>query len=191
MILSNVAAGSAPWLRPHPLCLASAAAFGTMGVFGKLAYDEGASVGTLLATRFVLAAALFWLLMVCAGGARELMTSRAGTSARPRARGGRVRRSGRCLLRRARAPRRVAALASRLHLPRDSHGRRHPIGRERASRRTAVALALASTGLVLVLAGAAGALDPVGTLLGLGAAVVYSVYILSSEGVARGSRRAL
>ena len=53
-------------------CLASAAAFGAMGVFGKLAYDEGATVGTLLATRFVLAAALFWLLVVCAGGAREL-----------------------------------------------------------------------------------------------------------------------
>jgi hypothetical protein len=32
-------------------CLASAAAFGAMGVFGKLAYDEGATVGTLLATR--------------------------------------------------------------------------------------------------------------------------------------------
>ena len=43
------------------------------------------------------------------------------------------------------------------------------LGRERASRRTAVALALASTGLVLVLAGrAAGALDPLGTALGLG-----------------------
>ena len=39
-----------------PFCLASAAAFGAMGIFGKLAYDEGATVGTLLATRFVLAA---------------------------------------------------------------------------------------------------------------------------------------
>ena len=35
------------------LCLASAAAFGAMGVFGKLAYDEGATVGTLLAVRFL------------------------------------------------------------------------------------------------------------------------------------------
>jgi drug/metabolite transporter (DMT)-like permease len=59
------------------------------------------------------------------------------------------------------------------------------IGRERANRRTAVALALASAGLVLVLAGAAaGALDPVGTALGLTAALIYSAYILSSEGVA-------
>ena len=38
---------------------------------------------------------------------------------------------------------------------------------------------------MLVLAGAAaGALDPLGTALGLGAAVVYSAYILISEGVA-------
>lgn len=29
-------------------CLASGAAFGAMAVFGKLAFDEGASVGTLL-----------------------------------------------------------------------------------------------------------------------------------------------
>jgi drug/metabolite transporter (DMT)-like permease len=58
------------------------------------------------------------------------------------------------------------------------------IGRERASRRTAVALVLASTGLALVLAGgAAGGLDPLGTVLGLTAASVYSVYILSAEGI--------
>jgi drug/metabolite transporter (DMT)-like permease len=45
------------------LCLASGAAFGAMGVFGKLAYDGGATVGTLLAVRFALAAALFWALV--------------------------------------------------------------------------------------------------------------------------------
>src|SRR5688500_3756654 len=54
------------------LCLASAAAFGAMGIFGKLAYDEGATVGTLLATRFLLAAALFWLFVVGSGGAGRL-----------------------------------------------------------------------------------------------------------------------
>ncbi|MQA75968.1 MAG: EamA family transporter [Solirubrobacterales bacterium] len=58
------------------------------------------------------------------------------------------------------------------------------LGRERASWRTAVSLVLASTGLVLVLGAAAGGLDPVGTGLGLGAAVVYSAYILTSEGLA-------
>jgi drug/metabolite transporter (DMT)-like permease len=57
------------------------------------------------------------------------------------------------------------------------------LGREPASRRTLAALTLASTGLVLVLAGAAGGLDPLGAALGLTAAVVYSAYILISEGV--------
>ena len=50
------------------LCLASAAAFGAMGIFGKLAYGDGATVGTLLACRFVLAATLFWLVVLATGG---------------------------------------------------------------------------------------------------------------------------
>ena len=45
------------------LCLASGAAFGAMAIFGKLAYQEGATVGTLLAVRFALAALLFWALV--------------------------------------------------------------------------------------------------------------------------------
>src|SRR4051812_22950633 len=53
-------------------CLASAAAFGAMGIFGKLAYDEGATVGTLLSTRFVLAATVLWLFVLCSGRARHL-----------------------------------------------------------------------------------------------------------------------
>jgi uncharacterized membrane protein len=63
--------------RPMPavgalLCLASAVAFGAMAIFGKLAYDEGATVGTLLSVRFLLAAALFWALVACTGAARHL-----------------------------------------------------------------------------------------------------------------------
>ena len=59
------------------------------------------------------------------------------------------------------------------------------LGRERANRRTAAALVLASAGLFLVLAGAgAGALDPVGALLGVATAVIYSSYVLTSAGVA-------
>ena len=43
---------------------------------------------------------------------------------------------------------------------------------------------LASGGVVLVI-GKAGALDPLGAALAMGAAVVYSAYILISDGVAR------
>jgi drug/metabolite transporter (DMT)-like permease len=59
------------------------------------------------------------------------------------------------------------------------------LGRERIDARRLGALGLASGGLVLVLATArAGALDTAGAALALGAALVYTTYILSSEGVA-------
>src|SRR5262245_47069558 len=51
------------------LCIGSAAAFGAMAVLGKLAYDSGATVGTLLAVRFALAALMFWALVFAAPGA--------------------------------------------------------------------------------------------------------------------------
>src|ERR671914_120409 len=58
------------------------------------------------------------------------------------------------------------------------------LGRERLDARRLAALVLASGGLALVVAGAgAGALDPLGAALGLGAAVVYSTYILVSDGI--------
>ena len=70
------------------MCIASAAAFGAMGVFGKLAYGEGATVGTLLAVRFALAALLFWALIAGRGalrGARRAATSRSGSASAPAA----------------------------------------------------------------------------------------------------------
>jgi drug/metabolite transporter (DMT)-like permease len=59
------------------------------------------------------------------------------------------------------------------------------IGRERADARRFTALLLASGGLALVLANAqAGTLDPLGAALALAAALVYTSYILTSQGVA-------
>jgi drug/metabolite transporter (DMT)-like permease len=167
-------------------CLASAAAFGTMGVVGKLAYAEGASVGTLLATRFVLAAGLFWLVLVCAGRIGEL---------RALARRDVVLATGLgALAYGAQAGCAFAALerldASLFSLllytyPVFVTVAAIALGREPASRRTAAALALASTGLVLVLAAAvAGSLDTLGMVLAIGAAGIYSAYILTSQGVA-------
>jgi drug/metabolite transporter (DMT)-like permease len=167
-------------------CVASAAAFGTMGVVGKLAYAEGASVGTLLATRFVLAAGLFWLVLVCAGRIGEL---------RALARRDVVLATGLgALAYGAQAGCAFAALerldASLFSLllytyPVFVTVAAIALGREPASRRTAAALALASTGLVLVLAAAvAGSLDTLGMVLAIGAAGIYSAYILTSQGVA-------
>ena len=60
------------------------------------------------------------------------------------------------------------------------------LGRERADRRRMAALGLVSGGLVLVLASSGAASgDPLGAALGLATAVVYSVYILAGEGIAR------
>ena len=168
------------------LCLASAAAFGAMGIFGKLAYDEGANVGTLLAARFVLAAALFWVLVGVSRGARSLRSlprRDVGLALALGAVGYSAQAGGYF----AALQRLDASLLSLLlyTFPAIVTVAAIALGRERASRRTAVALAVASTGLVLVLAGAAaGALDPLGAALGLSAAVVYSAYILTSEGVA-------
>jgi drug/metabolite transporter (DMT)-like permease len=168
------------------LCLASAAAFGAMGVFGKLAYEEGATVGTLLATRFVLAAALLWLIVLCTGGARRLRALSRRDVAIALALGavGYGAQAGAYF---AALERLDASLLAMLvyTFPAIVTVAAIALGRERASRRTGFALALASSGLALVLTGAAsGALDGLGALLGLGAALVYSAYILTSEGIA-------
>jgi drug/metabolite transporter (DMT)-like permease len=164
-------------------CLASGAAFGAMAVFGKLAYDEGATVGTLLAVRFTLAAGLFWVLVPL----REI-----------RALPGRDVRTGLALgacgyalqagcyfvaLGRIEAP----LLALLLYtFPAIVAAAAVALGRERFGGRHVIAVCLAAGGLTLAVAGAgAGALDPLGVGLGLGAACVYSVYILVSDGIAR------
>jgi drug/metabolite transporter (DMT)-like permease len=173
-------------MPPMHLCLASGAAFGAMAIFGKLAYDEGATVGTLLSTRFVLAAALFWLFFAWSGRVRSLHSVPARDVGITLALGaiGYGAQAGGYF---AALERLDASLLSLLvyTFPVIVTVTAIALGREPASRRTAGALVLATFGLVLVLAGAgAGALDAFGTALGLGAAVVYSGYILISQGVA-------
>jgi drug/metabolite transporter (DMT)-like permease len=167
------------------ICLASAVAFGAMGIFGKLAYEEGATVGTLLAVRFMLAAALFWALVACTGAARQLRALSRRDAGIALALGG-VGYSAQAGAYFTALRRIDASLLSLLvySFPAMVAVAAIVLGRERASRRKAAALVLASAGLCLVLAGAgAGALDPVGTLLGLSAAIVYSTYVLTSAGV--------
>jgi drug/metabolite transporter (DMT)-like permease len=168
------------------MCLGSAAAFGAMAVFGKLSYDEGATVGTLLAVRFALAAVLFWALVVAGGAAREVRALRGRDVGLGLALGacGYAIQAG-CFF--AALERIDASLLSLLlyTFPAMVAAAAVALGRERLDGRRLTALALASGGLALVVAGAgAGALDPLGTALGLGAAVVYSTYILVSEGIA-------
>jgi drug/metabolite transporter (DMT)-like permease len=167
------------------LCLGSGAAFGAMAVFGKLAYGEGATVGTLLAVRFLLAAALFWALVLAAGAARELraVDGRDVTVGLALGGCGYAIQAG-CYF--AALERIDASLLSLLlyTFPAIVAAAAVALGRERIDGRRLAAVGLASGGLALVVAGAgAGALDPLGAVLGLGAAVVYSTYILVSDGI--------
>ena len=168
------------------LCVGSAAGFGAMGVLGKLAYDEGATVGTLLAVRFALAAALFWAVVLAGGAAREIRALRKSDLATALALGaaGYAAQAG-CYF--AALDRIDASLLALLvyTYPAMVAVAAIALGRERPDARRLHALALASAGLLLVLASArAGAVEPLGATLGIGAALVYTTYILVSEGVA-------
>ena len=55
-------------MRGAFLCLLSAAAFGTLGIFGKLASDAGAGVADTLLVRFGLAALIFAAALWLTGG---------------------------------------------------------------------------------------------------------------------------
>src|ERR687896_2435017 len=167
------------------LCVGSAAAFGSMAVFGKLAYDEGATVGTLLAVRFGLAAVMFWGLVLAGGAVRELRALAGRDVSLGLALGGcgYAIQAG-CYF--AALQRIDASLLSLLlyTFPAIVAVAAVVLGRERLESRRLIALGLASGGLALVVAGAgAGALDPLGASLGLGAALVYSTYILVSDGI--------
>jgi drug/metabolite transporter (DMT)-like permease len=168
------------------LCVGSAAGFGAMGVLGKLAYDDGATVGTLLAVRFGLAAAVFWAMVIASGAPGEMRALRRSDLGTALALGavGYAAQAG-CYF--AALDRIDASLLALLvyTYPAMVAVAAIALGRERADARRLPALALASGGLLLVLASAgAGAVEPLGATLALGAAVVYTMYILVSEGVA-------
>jgi drug/metabolite transporter (DMT)-like permease len=168
------------------MCLGSGAAFGAMAIFGKLAYGAGATVGTLLAVRFLLAAVVFWGLVLAGGAAREVRTlGRRDVGIALGLGGVGYATQAGCYF--AALTRIDASLLSLLlyTFPAIVAAAAVALGRERITGRRVAALVLASSGLVLVVAGAGtGALDPLGAALGLGAACVYSTYILVSEGVA-------
>jgi drug/metabolite transporter (DMT)-like permease len=167
------------------MCLGSGAAFGAMAVFGKLAYGEGATVGTLLCVRFALAAGLFWALVLAGGAAREVRALGRRDLAAGLGLGafGYSLQSG-CYF--AALQRIDASLLSLLlyTFPAMVAAAAVALGRERLDARRLTALALALAGLVLVVAGAGtGALDPLGAGLAIAAALVYTTYILVSDGV--------
>jgi drug/metabolite transporter (DMT)-like permease len=169
------------------LMLLSAAAFGAMGVFGKLAYDEGATPGTLLPARFVIAAAVSWALLA-AGRAGLAELRRMGRRDVWLALGlgglGYAGQAGGFFLALERMDAGLLSLLVYTY-PAIVAVAAVGLGRERLDARRVLALCCALGGLVLVVAGAGtGQLDPLGTALGIATALIYSAYILTSEGIA-------
>lgn len=167
------------------LCLASAVAFSTMVIFAKLAYAEGASVGTTLAVRFVIASVLFAAVLAVARKAAEfrLLARRDLIAALALGACGYGIPAGLFFVALERLD---ASLASLLvyTFPAIVAIAAVALGREHLDRRRLLALVLASSGLVLVIGGAgAGALDPLGVALALAAALSYAAFILASEDI--------
>jgi drug/metabolite transporter (DMT)-like permease len=165
------------------LCLLSAACFGTLGVFGKLASEAGANIASTLLVRFGLAALAFWLVLRLTGGLRGLRRlprrvvliglglGAAGYSLQSALFFAAIDRLDvslvSLLLYTYPAFVTVAALA---------------LGRATPSLRIGVALVVASAGLALVLlAAGTGAFDLTGALLALAASLTYTTYILVSD----------
>jgi drug/metabolite transporter (DMT)-like permease len=165
------------------LVLASAAAFGVMPIFGKLAFEAGVGVATLLVIRFAIATPVLW----GAVAVRRVFPREAGRGVLGRALAlgavGYAMQAGLYFLALERMDASVLSLILYSY-PALVTGAAILLGREAANRRRLVALVIASGGLVLVLAGAgAGSLDLAGMALGAGAALTYTTYILVSDGV--------
>jgi len=165
------------------LCLSSAACFGAMAIFGTYAYDEGVGVMSLLLVRFALAAVLFWGIAALRG---VRLTAVRGKTLRTALLLGAAGYAAQAGLYFAALTRIDPALLSLLlyTYPAMVTVAALLLGREAATRQRLVALCAASAGCALVLAGAgAGAFDAVGAALGIGAALVYTTYILVADTV--------
>ncbi len=163
------------------LCLLSACGFGVMAILGKEAYGAGLGVTTLLAGRFVLAAAAFWAIVAFRRPARpprRVIVAGLGLGA--------VGYAAQAGLFFSALERMDASLVSLLlyTYPALVFGGALLLGRERMRRSTMGALVLCSGGTALVLlGGSSGSLEAVGVALGLGAAAAYSAYILITDGI--------
>ena len=167
------------------LCILSAAGFGAMAIFGKLAYDEGVEVGELLLVRFALAAAVL-LAVAWARGALRGLSRRAVLVSLAMGAVGYATQSGLFFSALERMDASLLALILYTY-PVMVCAAAVALGRERASARRIAALLAASAGAALVLAGAAsGSFDALGAAMGFGAALAYTTYILVGDRVVTG-----
>ena len=172
-------------MRGAGLCLLSAAAFGTLGIFGRLASDAGADTATTLLVRFGLAALVFAAVLAWTGGWRDLrgLSRRVVLTGLALGAAGYSLQSGLYFAAIGRLDVSLVALLLYTY-PAFVTIAALALGRLAPSPRIAAALTLASAGLVLVLVAAGtGAFDVTGALMAIGASLTYTTYILVSDGI--------
>ena len=166
------------------LCVLSAAAFGSLAIFGKQAYAGGLGVVGVLAIRFALAAPL--LLGLALAARRSLRLGRPAAVALLALGGiGYAIQATLFFNALARIPAGMAALLLYLYPALVTAGA-VALGRSRLDRATAAGLALSLAGIMLVLGLPGEPLDAVGVALGLASACWYTCYILVGEYLLRG-----
>lgn len=166
------------------LAFASSAAFASLGVLGTVAFQDGVNLLTMLAGRFTLASLVFWIILRRRGTA--LPPLRVALAALALGAGVYALESG--LLFAALDRLQNAALLDLLLYA-------YPaivtlavvvMGRERLTKRRVAALGVSSFGVMLVVAGGGGgALDTIGIAMAIGAAVLYSGYVLVADALLR------
>jgi drug/metabolite transporter (DMT)-like permease len=169
---------ASPALAGLAYTLASAVLLSGLGVATQLAFDAGASVGTLLSGRFLVAAAILWPLVWLIRPMRPVRRQVAAGLLLG------VGYSAHAWLFSASLTRLDAGLVDLLLF---TYPALVMVGavtmrRERWSARGASALGAATAGTTLVLAGGLNTIDPLGVALALGSAVAYAAYILLSAG---------
>jgi drug/metabolite transporter (DMT)-like permease len=175
------------------LCLFSAACFGAMAIFGKLAYAAGVSPGALLLLRFSVAALLLGLLLALGPGRRlrpptppgPARTTRAGLLVTALGLGA-VGYATQATLYFSALQRVDASLVALVlyTYPALVTVAAALLGRDRLTPGRSAALVVASCGTLIVLLGAGGlSFDRVGVVLAFGAAVIYTLYILVADTV--------
>jgi drug/metabolite transporter (DMT)-like permease len=170
-------------MRGALLCLTSAAGFATLGIFGRLASDAGATVTTTLLVRFALAALVFAVVVRATGGwpALRRLPRRVVVTGLALGAVGYSLQSGLYFAAIGRLDVSMVALLLYTY-PAFVTLAAVVLGRARPSLRIGSALAVASVGLVLVLlAAGTGAFDLPGALLALAASLTYTTYILVSD----------
>ena len=159
------------------LTVLSVAAFSWLGVLTQLAYAHGATVGTVLSGRFLIAAAMLWPLV---------WLTRARLPSRRQIAVGiviGVGYSAHSWLYAESLARLQAGLVDLLLFTYPAFVTVGAVllGRDRWSRQRALALLTTGAGTVFVLLGDLGAVDPGGTILAIAASLAYTAYILGSN----------